>query len=360
MGNEISYPFSSDSAGGGQQMVSQAQWQMMSRMFGPDRIDTQLVSSSYDGSALPFAASVVNGTSVSVSPGRALVGGFYYQLTAAQSVAIAANTGTNPRVDLIVLRADLAAGSVNLAVVQGQAAASPVVPQPTRTLGGRWELPLHQVTVPGNNGTLSVLSVGPFDMPSPVAVPWNASQLAQVTPVGTYIYDLDSNTNDTQSEYFVGRDGVAVTRHLGKARPYTPSLVNATDPLPTSYRTGRWRIIAPGMVWFAVTINNQNDGGAMLSGKNWIMGITLPPVPAATATRQVLHGHITNARGGGNLPNYMSVTALIEQGGTGQTTAYLYYPSPTTPAQGLDALPGIPAGAILTLSGVYQTNVYGD
>ncbi|MGW5773113.1 hypothetical protein ACWEVY_28675 [Streptomyces longwoodensis] len=360
MANEISYPFTADSAGGGSQMVSQAQWQPMAQVFGKDRVDYRLAATSgLTAADLPFAAQVVNGTSVSIAPGNAFVGGFYYKLTATKTLSIAPNTGSTGRIDLIVLRASLATSSVNLAVVQGQPAASPKAPSLTRSAGATWEMPLYQVTAPANSGALSLVGVAPFDTPDVIAAPWNTSNTAGFQPVGTFLLDMDNNNSDSQSEWFVGRDGTAVLRDLGKPRAYTPSLVNATFDLPAENKKGRWRWIAPGLVHFSVVlVNDYEDQGPVRKGAS-VMGITLP-VPASGATGHVLKGALVNPGGQSGLPDLMDITVRTQHSGTAQTVGYLYFPSPTNLAQGLDSLSGIPPLANLTVSGVYEASTFGN
>lgn len=359
MGNEISYPFNTDSGGGGTQMVSQGQWQYMARMFGQDRIDHQLTAASTESTTLPFSASVVNGTTVSVAPGRAFVGGFYYQLAVTQTLTIAANASSSARTDLIVVRADLAAGAVNLAVVQGQAAPSPKTPALTRTYGGRWEMPLHQVTVPGNNGALSVVNVGPYDMPAAVSAPWNAATLGTLAAGGTFVYDMDTNSNGSQTEYFTGRDGWAATRHLGKSLSYTPSLVNTKTALPRENCTGRWRWIAPGTVSFSATlVNDWEDTGPVATGSA-ALGITLP-VPASGAQGQVMTGLLRNPDYNGGMPNMVSLTGQTNRSSAGQTVLYLFCPDSRNPAEGLNNLQALPPRSTLYLSGVYESDTFGN
>jgi hypothetical protein len=359
MANEISYPFTADSAGGGAQMMSQAQWQYMARVFAKDRVDFRLDQTSIDAFSLPFTAAVVNGTSVSVAPGRAIVGGFYYQLTASATVSIAANTGGTGRIDVVVLRANLSNSSVNLAVVQGQPAATPKAPGLTKTYGGVWEMPLHQVTVPANSGALSLINVMPFDVPEHMAVPWNALQTAAYQSNGSFVVDMDSNNTDTQSEYWVGRDGTVISRDLAKPRGYTPSLVNVNVDLPGANKIGRWRWIAPGMVYFSVYLNNDwEDTGPTRTGNNTI-AVTLP-TPAAGATGQVVNGILRNPNYNGGLPNVVDIHAEISQGGSGQSVAYLLYPNSTNLAEGLDGLRTIPPLSNLKISGVYEASTFGS
>ncbi|MER6382099.1 hypothetical protein ACWDBD_38855 [Streptomyces sp. NPDC001118] len=360
MANEVSYPFAADSAGGGAQMVSQAQWQYLARVFGKDRVDFRLDQTAIDAFSLPFTAAVVNGTTVSIQPGRALVGGFYYQLTAAQTVTIAANSGSTGRIDLIVLRANLSSSSVNLAVVQGQPAASPRAPALTRTYGGVWEMPLHQVTVPANGGALSLVPVMPFDGHETAAVPWNAPQAAAYRSNGSFLLDMNSNNSGSQSEYWVGRDGNVISRDLAKSRAYTPSLVNVNVDLPSANKSGKWRWIAPGIVYFSVYLSNDwEDAGPTRTGTNSI-GITLP-VPASGATGQVLTGILRNPNYNGGIPNMVEIFAQTNKNSSSsQSVAYLFYPNSTNLAEGLDSLRAIPPLSNLTISGVYEADTFGN
>jgi hypothetical protein len=350
---ELSYPFSAANGSGGSNTVSQAQWQKMSHLWGGDRIDTRLTASSYTNGALPFVATV-SSRNIVVAAGTAWVGGFYYELTGTKSLAIADNTTQYSRTDLIVIRADLAAGSVNLAVIQGQPAATPIAPQPSRTVGGAWDMVLHEVTVPGNNAAIGVSSRNQYDMPAPVASPWNTDLTAPYTQVGTFLYDMDSNNNDSQSEGFKGRDGYLTTRHLGKSLAYTPSMFNGKTSPPT--RKGRWRWIAPNLINFSMTFEAYEDTGVTVSGNNWYLGATLPK-PANGAMRQVLTGFLSNPNEGGNMPNAMQILAHTS---TNSTNLTLYTPNWTNLAQALDGLRALPAGSTLYISGTYEANAFNE
>jgi hypothetical protein len=354
---EISYPFAADSSGGGTKMVSQAQWQLMAKMMGGDRVDFQLTSTNYAGNALPFWATISNGQ-VSIQPGNAFVGGFYYQLTSSIALNITPNTGAVPRTDLVVIRADLAAGSVNLAIVTGQPAPSPVTPAPTKTPNGRWEMPLYTLSVPANNGTVTATSIISYQVPGNVAVPWNASVTAPLLPVGTTFIDMDSNTNDVQTEWFRGRDASLEVRDYGKSRLYTPTVANAKSQTPVGQatRTGRWRWIAPNTVFFSVNIYTVSE--IDIASTEWHMGITLP-VPACGKTGQIVSGHIYNGKMNGGLPNIIHVLGEIPSGGA-SSVLYLDYPSPNSTAAGYDGLGKLPAASELIISGVYEANKFNE
>jgi hypothetical protein len=346
---EISYPFTAPSESGGTTSVSEVEWQAMAKLWGGDRIDFQLTSDSYAAGALPFSASVTNGRTVTLSPGSAFVGGFYYRLSAPLALTVEPNPTDKARKDTIVLRADLTKGSVNAAVVKGQPAASPVAPQPQRRPGDVWEMVLYEVDVPARDGAVQADWRASFDLPRPVGTPWNTRHTAAFLPVGTVLYDLDNNGGDTQYESFVGRDGYVITRHLGAARPYTPSLVNA--PSSSSVRTtGRWRWIAPASVYFSVTVQNTGSQNVNASGT---LGIGLPQQASGT-TAQVLTGFMRNYETNGGLPNLAGLWGYC----AGGSYVGLYVQSASSTAAGLDALRTLPAKADITLSGVYEAAIF--
>ncbi|QUI30688.1 hypothetical protein H9W91_07315 [Streptomyces alfalfae] len=351
---EISYPFAQSNDSGGTEMVSQVQWQAMAGMWGGDRVDFTLTSESYSAGTLPFGFKVINGRSVEVSPGKAWVGGFYYQLTASTTVDIEPNPTDKARKDTIVLRADMPKGSVNLAAVKGQPSASPIAPQPQRSAGQQWEMVLYEVTVPAKNGAIALNWRGPYKMPPAVTLPWNVLPAADFLPVGTLMYDMDNNGGDTQYEAFKGRDGYVVTRHFGKSRTYTPSLVNAASAPSGVTRTGRWRWIAPNTVYFSVNITNTTKKPVNNSGSSTsAIGFTLPQT-ANGATGQVFTGLLRNPDYNSKLPNFMDIQGYCFKG-NGQSHVTMYLPNTGSLKEGLDTFRVIPANSELIFSGIYES-----
>ncbi|MER6912231.1 hypothetical protein ABT354_11205 [Streptomyces sp. NPDC000594] len=352
---EKSYPFSAANASGGQEAVSQLDWQDMAKLWGGDRIDFQLVNASYSATSLPFATRVVNGRTVELRPGAAWVGGFYYRLDSVLTVDVEANPVENPRRDTIVIRVDLAKGSANIVVVKGQPSKTPVAPRPLRVPGQRWELVLHEVLVPAKDGAITLTHCAPYDAPAPVSTPWNAPQAASYQRTGTFLLDLDSNNNDTQFESFVGRDGYMLTRHLGKPRPYAPRIVN-TGKLPSGvlYR-GMWRWIAPNTVSYAIDISNTSNTDIKQSGSGPI-SFTLPVNPTPDIG-QVFTGYLINPARAGGLPNYVAVTGMSSIGNRTNVVRMLS-PSEQTLKEGLDYLLVLPRKSSLVFSGTYEANMF--
>lgn len=91
---------------------------------------------------------------ITVTPGRALVQGTFYENTANLNLSIAPNSSGNTRIDSIILRRDDTAQTVRLAVLQGTPAASPVPPTLTRA-GGVYEISIADVTVVNAFATIS-------------------------------------------------------------------------------------------------------------------------------------------------------------------------------------------------------------
>ncbi|MFI1796351.1 hypothetical protein ACH427_03175 [Streptomyces sp. NPDC020379] len=171
--------------------------------------------------------------------------------------------------------------------------------------------------------------------------------------MGTLVYDLDNNGNDTQYEGFVGRDGYTVTRHLGKPRTYEPRLVN-TGKLPSGiqYR-GIWRWIAPNTVSFAVDINNQSDSDIKGTGEGPI-SFTLPVNPAP-AVGQAFQGYMINGGYDAGLPNFVALTGMSWMGNRTNVVKILY-PSANKLREGLDYLLVVPRRSSVVFSGTYEAD----
>lgn len=128
--------------------VLEDQWSYMARQWAANGV----VGAPGDANLQVFANS--SGREVHVRAGRASVRGHWFLSDAQETLAIAANSSGNPRIDRIVARLDPAANSVTLAVKQGSPSGSPSAPALTQTDTGTWELTLAKVTVA--NGAVSI------------------------------------------------------------------------------------------------------------------------------------------------------------------------------------------------------------
>jgi hypothetical protein len=90
-----------------------------------------------------------------------LPGVWFVTDAATTAVAIAANAGTNRRIDYIVAEGDWTANTVTLKAVTGVAATAPTAPALTQNAGALWQMPLARVTVQGNATTIAAADVEP-------------------------------------------------------------------------------------------------------------------------------------------------------------------------------------------------------
>jgi hypothetical protein len=115
---------------------------------------SRVYGTSFASTGVGDLALTTSGLTVTLALGRAHVRGAGYERTGtAWSTTLATNTNANPRIDRIVLRRDLTAGTVVPTVIQGTPAATPTVPAATQVEDGVWDLPLFNVQVPGGSGT---------------------------------------------------------------------------------------------------------------------------------------------------------------------------------------------------------------
>lgn len=348
---EISYPFSGDSAGGGSKLVSQTQWQPMAHLWAPDSIDFAMTSATYTATQLPLNVTL-SGSNLVVSPGSAWVGGFYYKLDASLTIAAPINAGANPRIDLLVLRLDPTAGSVNVAISTGQASATPTEPTPQRLPGGIWEMPLSAIILPANNGTRTLSPRKYFPSPGVVQVPWNRAEASNSLPPGAFTIDMDVNNTDVIKEGFRAPSGDMITRTLGKRLSYTPDLFTVFVNIPSGDRQGYWRYIAPGTVEFSVRLSNRSIN-PITKTAGWFIGFTLPVTPSKFVPT-VFSGVLSNPESRNGKPNLMSITAQTRM--ESSNVCALYSPSTSSVSGGLDGLDLIPGMSELCVSGVYATN----
>lgn len=133
------------------------------------------------------------GMNIKVSPGYAHVAGYWYEATDDGEVRQLGAANTQPRVDLVVLRADPSANSVTVAIRPGSPSAAPKAPAPVRTAGGMWELPLAQVRVAANAttiGTGDITDAREF-AGTPVAPSYSGNRPDQPA-MGQLVYEHDT------------------------------------------------------------------------------------------------------------------------------------------------------------------------
>lgn len=141
------FPF--DSGAGAN--VTEVQWGEMAQFFmGTGVISTELDRFYVYGDS--------SGMQVKVKSGVAWVKGHYFKSDVEEVLPIAQADSTNPRIDRVVIRLNRTADLIELAVLQGVPAVSPVAPALTQN-SSRWEVPLAQVQVGNGVSTISSSAV---------------------------------------------------------------------------------------------------------------------------------------------------------------------------------------------------------
>ncbi|WP_428956234.1 hypothetical protein [Streptomyces sp. cg35] len=128
---EFSAPFD------GAPITTELQWSRMARRWGLDGVHT------YDPNDSTLKVTASGANTVLVAPGGAFVNGFYYNNDANKTLSVPANAGGTARIDLVVLRADMAANKVTAEYKTGGTSA----PTLTQVENGVWEIPIAQCAV---------------------------------------------------------------------------------------------------------------------------------------------------------------------------------------------------------------------
>jgi len=114
-------------------------WRKMARLWRP----SGPINGALNG-LLPYGDST--GMQVKVPTGQAWIDGFYFETDITYTLAIATADATNPRIDVVVLRLDMSANTIDFGILTGTAAVSPTAPSVTQG-ATIWEIALAQVRV---------------------------------------------------------------------------------------------------------------------------------------------------------------------------------------------------------------------
>ncbi|QRY61463.1 hypothetical protein JVX90_13685 [Gordonia sp. PDNC005] len=235
-----------------------------------------------------FKVTAVTGLqrTVQVAAGSALVCGVSTVETAARQLQLAANTGSQVRLDLVVLRlvwAGLGASTAVLDIKQGTpGAVNP--PTPTRTPGTVYEAPLAVVRVAPNTGQLTGSAVFPIAPYGGKGGPLHALQAQWIqlvdAPVGT---ELVTDTNAWRYCRLADGSWSVIESNLQPWSTWTPQLTSAGGGnivLGTGgIMVGRYKIIR-NMLYGEFEIRKGTSGSDFRWGN---ISVALP-VPVGTGT----------------------------------------------------------------------------
>ncbi|MBB6172167.1 hypothetical protein HNR23_002227 [Nocardiopsis mwathae] len=204
---------------------------------------------------------------VTIHPGYALVGGYWYRNTAPIQRPVTPNTSSAPRTDLVAIRADPDTGTVGLAVVEGTPGGSR--PMPVRQPDGRWEVGLAHISIAGGSTVVAGGGVdqGVREWTVPYgAIPCTSDSRPRHPHVGALIWETDTS----RLRVYDGQ----LLHSSGQSEPVYRTLVDAAYPTPwkplelrrgytkwhNSGYTPGWRMIAPDRVELRGMIARTNGG----------------------------------------------------------------------------------------------------
>jgi hypothetical protein len=182
---QTSWPFYNPSTGG--TPVYEDQWSRMARQWAA----TGVVGYPNDTGLQVYANG--SGREVHVRTGLACVRGHWFRSDAQETLAIAANTSGNWRVDRVVVRLDPSADGATLAVLTGTPGPLAATPALTVTDTGVYELTLARVTVA--SGAVSITAGNVVDERVHVAPPTvlgMSDRLPQDRAPGQRIFQADT------------------------------------------------------------------------------------------------------------------------------------------------------------------------
>lgn len=131
--------------------ITEAQWQKMAQYW----LNTGVIKGVLN-ELLVYADST--GMQVKVKSGDAWINGHFYESDAEEILAIGTADSTNPRIDRVIIRLDWTANTIQLAVLQGTPAVSPLAPALTQN-SSRWEISLAQVRVNAGVTTITAANI---------------------------------------------------------------------------------------------------------------------------------------------------------------------------------------------------------
>ena len=101
------------------------------------------------------------GLAVSVAAGSAWINGYHYENTDDLNMPLATADGSNPRIDRVVVRLSQISRNIQIAIISGTPAATPVAPALTRT-SDIYELGIADVLVPTAATSIIANNISPF------------------------------------------------------------------------------------------------------------------------------------------------------------------------------------------------------
>ena len=219
--------------------VLEDQWSYMARQWAA----TGVVGAPGDANLQVFANG--SGMEVHVRSGRASVRGHWFLSDAQETLAIAANSSGNPRIDRVVVQLDPSSNEATLAVLTGTPGTVPTAPSLTQTDTGVYELTLAQVAVV--NGAASISALNVTDERTFTSVPYTPalSSLRPSSPVkGQRVWESDTGVSKVwNGSAWVNDQQALFDAAVPAEQTYTPEVASWT--LGNGSVSGRYVEVGP-------------------------------------------------------------------------------------------------------------------
>lgn len=201
------------------------------------------------------------GTSqLTVAPGYASVGGWFYRSDTAQTINVPPNTASSARRDLVVVRADTSESRAYPHIIEGVPGGTSW-PEPTRNPGGVWDTVLTRYTIQGNSsvvvaGDLDNAGARQWTVPTG-ALPCTSTSRPAMPFAGMQILETDTGRVSVW-------DGETwrVIAETGFPSSWQPITLRSGYGTPGHGRSPSWQFWAPGVVRLRGTIS-RNNGAAL-------------------------------------------------------------------------------------------------
>lgn len=224
--------------------ITESEWASFMRHQGT-------VADRHGVSGNGLVVSAAGGTrTVSVSAGTAVLPGLRITSDAATSLTFAANSGSNNRVDAVVVEGNWSTNAVSIKVVQGSSAVPPAL---TQSEGVLWQMPLAYVTITPSLTTMlaaNIVSTVPYPRRrySAAAKASGNTTFSATTPVDIAGLTLNVPVPDTEAVFIVQA---------------TLDLMLNTNTLPATF-TGR--LLVGGTVQQSAIVAAFHDSGNPAQG----------------------------------------------------------------------------------------------
>jgi hypothetical protein len=251
--------------------------------------------------ALDRLTATGSGTSqITLAPGYALVGGWFYRTDTPISMNVAPNESAQARRDLVVIRAHTAENACFPYIIQGTPGGS--TPQPVRDPSGTWDLPLAEYAIAGQSAVVasSDVSTAVRQWTAPTgAVPCTSAARPASPHEGMLIHETDTGRVALWAGSWIT---VSQTRY---PTSWQPLLLRSGYSQPNHGQAPAWRWDSPDVVRLRGRIGRTN--GNPIPHQEYVARL-----PAEARPRELQAMAVSSTSRGGSTAATRGTTSRLE------------------------------------------------